>query len=82
MLNSAEHAICSANKSLINNNCKFSFFFFFFFAKIAEHENFSANKYENANIVGIFIFISREMFVLSWVEQEIGPVFLDECETV
>ena len=36
---------------------------------IAEQENFSANKYENANykpsIVGIFIFISRENFMLS-----------------
>ena len=35
---------------------------------IAEHENFSANKYEN---VGIFIFISRENFMLSWVEHEV-----------
>ena len=49
----------------------------------AEHETFSANKYENANklsmkfsllinmkmptIVGIFIFISRESFMLSYV---------------
>ena len=34
-----------ANKSQITNNCKF------FLAKhnVAEHENFSANKYENAN---------------------------------
>ena len=31
---------------------------------IAEHENFPANKYEN------FIFISREIFMLSWVEHE------------
>ena len=30
---------------------------------IAEDENFSANKYENANY--IFIFISRENFMLS-----------------
>ena len=30
----------------------------------AEHEIFSANKYE---IVGIFIFISRENFMLSYV---------------
>ena len=42
-----------------------------FLLNIAEHENFSANKYENANpIVGIFIFISRENFMLSWVEHE------------
>ena len=45
---------------------------------IAERENFSADKYENANniisllinmkmptIVGIFIFISRDHFMLS-----------------
>ena len=32
----------------------------------AEHENFSVNKYENANnIVGIFIFSSREILMLS-----------------
>ena len=43
---------------------------------IAEHENFSANKYENANILlaflcaGIFIFISRENFMDSWTEHE------------
>ena len=36
----------------------------------AEHEIFSANKYENANFVGIFIFISGENFMLSWVEHE------------
>ena len=49
----------------------------------AEQENFSANKYENANycifllinmkmptIVGIFIFISREIFMLCYVKQE------------
>ena len=30
----------------------------------AEQEIFSANKYENANI---FIFISREIFMLSYV---------------
>ena len=38
-----------------------------FLLNIAEHENFSANKYENANF---FIFISRENFMLSWVEHE------------
>ena len=35
-----------------------------FLLNIAEHENFSANKYENA-IVGTYIFISRENFMLS-----------------
>ena len=70
-----------------------------FLLNITEHENVSANKYENANycwhfqiylqrkfhaqlswaweikmkmptIVGIFIFISRENFMLIWVEHE------------
>ena len=36
-----------------------------FLLNIAEHENFSANKYENANFVSIFLFISREKFMLS-----------------
>ena len=36
----------------------------------AEHEIFSANKYENANKVGIFICISRENFMLSYIKQE------------
>ena len=40
MLNSAEHEVCPANKSQITNNCIFF---------LAKHENFSANKYENAN---------------------------------
>ena len=49
-----------------------------FLLNIAEHENFSANKYDN---VGIFIFISRENFMLSRVEHEkslitLEPVFL------
>ena len=58
MLHSAEHEICPANKSQITNNCNF-------FSAIAEYENFSANKYENATKVGIFIFIRRENFMLS-----------------
>ena len=54
-----------------------------FLLNIAEHENFSAYKYENANycIVGIFIIISRENFMLKWVEHEksfitLGPELL------
>ena len=43
VLNSAEHEIYPAKKSQITNNCKF------FLPTIAEHENFYANKYENAN---------------------------------
>ena len=41
MLNSAQHEICPANKSKITNN------FISFLAVIAEHEKFSASKYEN-----------------------------------
>ena len=42
MLNSAEHEICPAVKSLLTIANSF-------LLNIAEHENFSANKYENAN---------------------------------
>ena len=52
MLNSVEHEICPSYKSQITNNIANSFLL-----NIAEHENFSANKYENAN--------SRENFMLS-----------------
>ena len=45
MLNSAEHEIRPAYKSQITNNCKF------FLVNIAEHGIFSANKYENANLL-------------------------------
>ena len=37
-----------------------------FLLNISEHENFFANKYENAN----YSFISREKFMLSWVEHK------------
>ena len=36
-----------------------------FLLNIAEHELLSANKYENAKYVGIFIIIRRENFMLS-----------------
>ena len=36
-----------------------------FLLNLSDHENLSANKYENAKFVGIFIFISRENFMLS-----------------
>ena len=57
-IDSAEHKICSINLKLLTiaNSVLLN---------IAEHENFSANKYENANI-----FISREIFLLSLVEHE------------
>ena len=42
----------------------------FFLLNIAEHEHFSANKYENANLYWNFIFISKEYFRLSWVQHE------------
>ena len=36
----------------------------FFILNSTEHEIFSADKYVNANNVGIFICISKEMFML------------------
>ena len=36
-----------------------------FLLNITEHESFSANEYENATVVDIFIFISRENFTFS-----------------
>ena len=55
-----------------------------FLLNIAEQEHFSANKYENVNI---FIFISRENFMLSCVEHEksfitSGPGFQKPCNDV
>ena len=44
MLNSAEHEICPANKNLRLRTIANSFSL-----NIAEYENFSSNKYENAN---------------------------------
>ena len=61
MLNSVEHEI------VLQINLKLLTIANPFFLNIAEHENFSANKYENANY---FIFISRENFMLSWDEYE------------
>ena len=57
MPNSAGHEICPANNSQITNNCKI------FLVNIAEKERFSANTF-----VSIFIFISRESFMLSCVK--------------
>ena len=57
-----------------------------FLLNIAEHENFSANMKMPA-IVGIFIFISRENFMLSWVEHvkcfiTSGPgQYISACQT-
>ena len=41
-----------------------------FLLKRAEHKTFSANKYKNANFVGISICISKENFMLNWVEHQ------------
>ena len=54
LLNAAEHEIRPANNSQNANNCEY------FLLNTAELETFSAN-----NIVGIFIFISRENFMIS-----------------
>ena len=56
-----------------------------FLLNIVEHEIFSANKYEN--VVGIFIFISRENFMFSWIEHEkkittSEPGLIGPCTTI
>ena len=61
MFNSAEHKICPANKSQIANNCKC----FRWSLKISLLINMKLST-----IVDIFIFISRENFMLSWVGYE------------
>ena len=42
----------------------------YFVLNSAEHEIFSANKYEMPTIVGIFIFICIEIFMFRYAEQE------------
>ena len=59
MLNSAEHEICPANKSQILTTANS------FLLNIAEHEYFVLRSMKMPTIVGIFIFISRDNFVLS-----------------
>ena len=59
MLKSTEHGICPSNKSQITDNQNS------FSLNIAELENFSAENMKMATIVGIFIFISREIIILS-----------------
>ena len=54
MLNSAEHEICPANESKITNNANS------FLLNIAEHVDFSADKYENANFYIILIYLLAE----------------------
>ena len=66
VLNSAEHEICPANKSQITNSCKFF---------LVKHYKLSRRisllkSMKISTIVGIFIFISRENFIPSWVEYE------------
>ena len=62
MLNSADYGSALKSQLLIIANSVL--------LKIAEHENFSANKYENANYCWHFIFINREISMLSRVEHE------------
>ena len=59
MLKSAEHKFV-----LLINLVKLQTIAYYFLLYIAEHENFSANKYENANYCCI------EIFMLSWTEHE------------
>ena len=60
MLNSAEHEICPTHNSLITNNCNF-----FLAINIDERETSLLINMKMPTIVGIFIFISREIFMLS-----------------
>ena len=65
MPNSAEHEFCPANKSQPTNNYKF------FLAKHSWAWKFSLLiNMKMSTIIGIFVFISRENFMLSWVEHE------------
>ena len=41
-----------------------------FMLRSAENEIISADKYEHARIVGIHIFISKKLFLFSYVLQE------------
>ena len=59
MLNSTEPEICPANQSQITNNCKFSL------AKQLSMKISLQMNMKMPTIVGIFIFISRENFMLS-----------------
>ena len=47
----------------------------FFMLNSAEHEIFSVINMKMPTIVGIFIFISREIFMFSYVKQEIISSF-------
>ena len=69
MLNSAEHEIFHANKSQIINSAKF------FLAKQLSMKISLLINMKMQTIVGIFIFISREKFMLSWVEHH-GKSFI------
>ena len=59
MLNSAEHEICPAYKSQIINNC------IFFRAKLLSIKISLLINMKMPTIVGIFIFINTENFMLS-----------------
>ena len=65
MLNSAQHEICPANKNLRLRTIASSFML-----NIAKHESSLLINTKMPTIVGIFIFISRENFMLSQVEHE------------
>ena len=62
-LNSAAHEICPANKSQITNNTNNKLIIAnSSLLNIAEHKNFSANKYENANCYWHFhIYLSEKI---------------------
>ena len=65
MLNSAEHEICLADKYQITKHCNFLLAKHSWACKISQLINMKMPTF-----VGIFIFISRENFMLSSVEHE------------
>ena len=56
MQNSVQHEICLGNESQITINANS------FLLNIAEHGNFSANKYENANYCWHFHYYQQRNF--------------------
>ena len=64
MLYSAEYEICPANKSQITNNCNF------FLAEQLSMKISLLINMKMPTIVAIFISVSRDNFMLSWVMHE------------
>ena len=77
MLESAEHEICPANKSqitIIANS--------FLLNKVLRMKFSLLINKKMSTIVGIFIFNSRENFMLSWIEQEKSYIILGTAQYI